>query len=331
MDTNGRNPATIALGIVVVAAFVLYMVAFAVPFTHTAVVTRFGEIKRVKSGEQAGLHWKWPWPIEQRELFDNRLRIHESKLEQQFTSDQQSITAMVYAAWRIGENVDDVVRYRKRIGSLEDAESKLSKLMHDAMGKVVGRHRFEHFVSTDPKQMKFAEIEKELTDLVAHRARADFGIHVATVGIKRLELPEDATRKVFDRMREERKQLAKQYLAQGESVARQIQARAQEAASNIKNRAEAEAIKIRGEGDVAAAKFYKTFAQHPELHNFIKELEALKKMLPKRSTLILDANQFPPFNLVGSRMLKLLIGQGNSTQPAGSGQEFKTKTVPQVD
>ncbi len=309
-NKQNRSSASIILVLIIVVAFVLYMIAFSVPFTHTAVVTTFGKVTRTISGlNNPGLHWKWPWPIERVALFDNRLRIHESKLEQLFTADEQSITVMIYTAWRISPKKEDVVKYLKEIGTEDKAQMVLTGLAHDAMGKVVGEHSFEDFVSTDPEKMKFTQIEEKLKKLIAEQALTSYGIEVEKVGIKRLELPEDATKKVFDRMKAEREQLAKKYRAEGEGKAREIRAEANKLAGDIENRAKAEAIAIRGEGDVEAAKYYKIFAQHPQLHNFIKRLETLKEILPKRSTLILEASKVPPFDLLASEVINWLAKQ----------------------
>lgn len=309
-EHNKRNAASMVLAIIVIAAFGLYMVAFQVPFTSTAVVTRFGEVTRSYSGskpDEVGLHWKLPLPIEKVTLFDNRVRIYESKLEQLFTADEQSITVTTYVAWRIGTETQDVLRFLKVLGTPDAAELKLAGMAHDAMGKVVGLNAFDNFVSTDPKRMKFAEIEKQLCDRIADQARATYGIEILTVGISRLELPEDATRKVFDRMSEERKQMAKGIRATGESEAKQILAQARRDASDIESRARAEETTIRGKGDAEAAKYYKVFAENPGLHNVIKGLETLKESLPRRSTLILDAERIPPFDLLSSKTLQTLM------------------------
>jgi hypothetical protein len=64
---------------------------------------------------------------------------------------------------------------------------------------------------------------------------------------------------------------------------------------------------------VEAAKYYKTFAMHPELHNFIAQLRALEKMYSKRATLFLDSDD----PLAGSGMFTGLIKKRlAATQPA---------------
>jgi len=225
----------------------------------------------------------------------------------------------IFTAWRVGIDKEDVLRFQRVVGDPENAQAKLAGLTHDAMGKVVGVNAFENFVSTDATRMKFPQIEKDLFDRISEQAKQTYGIEILSVGIKRLELPEEATKKVFDRMQQERSQLAKAYTAEGQGKARQIRSDANQIASDIENRARAEAIRIMGEGDVEAAKYYKVFAQNPALHNFIKRLETLKEILPKRSTLVLDAERVPPFDLLSSKTLQTLVGPESSgtVVPAG--------------
>jgi membrane protease subunit HflC len=307
-----RNAGMIVLASVVVIAFGLYMVAFTVPFTQTAVVTRFGKVTHVI--DTPGLHFKLPSPIERVYEFDKRLHVQENRLEQFLTADKQSVIATIFTTWRIApDDEQKVVQYLKEIGQDEKAERVLLGLAHDAMGRVIGKHNFSDFVSTDPAQMKQGEIVNELKALIAEGAIEKYGIQVETIGIKRLELPEEATKKVFDRMSQERKQQATELRAKGDAEATSIRSEAKRDADDIKSRAAAEAARIRAKGQVEAAKYYKTFAMHPELHNFIAQLRALEKMYGKRATLFLDSDD----PLGGSGMFTELIKKRlAATQPA---------------
>jgi len=318
-SAKNRNVATVALGAIVTLAFLLYMVMFSVPFYQTAVVTTLGKVTRAVT--EPSLCFKWPWPFQQVTLFDNRLRVNESKLEQLLTADKQTLTVSTFTAWRVSPDEQHVLTYLKRIGREADrrAEETLTALAHDAMGKVVGEHNFDDFVNTDPERMKFDAIEKQLTALIKDKALQDYGIDVAMVGIKRLELPEETTKKVFERMKQERQRLAKEFRAQGESTARQIRAEARLRAQEIKDRATAEAIAIRGKGDAEAARYYTVFKQNPELHNFLKRLETLEKILPRQTTLILEAADVPPFDVLRASFLESLLGPKSSDARSGGG------------
>lgn len=303
-----RNLATILLAAAVVVAFGLYMIAFSVQFTETAVVTTFGEVTRVI--DAAGLQFKWPWPVQRVHTFDKRYRIYESKHEQLLTADKQSIIATIYIAWRIGpdEAGENVVKYFKEVTTKERAEHKLMTMAHDTMRRVVGQHRFEHFVSADAKKMQLDKIEQELEKIMAEQALSKYGIEVKSVGIARLELPEEATKKVFERMKTEREQIAVAYRAEGASRAESIRTKAQQQAGQIRTMAEAEAIRIRGQGEAEAAKVYPIFASNRGLHDFIIRLRGLKKVLSPGTTMIINKND----PLIGSEILDSISEHGLS-------------------
>ena len=128
---------------------------------------------------------------------------------------------------------------------------------------------------------------------------AEFGIEIIGVGINTLGVPKTVTEKVFERMIAERKQFADKNLAEGKREAKEIRVKADLERDNIIANAEAEAQKLRAEGDAAAAKFYKEFAKDPELAGFLRKVDALRLIMEKDTTLVIDTN-VPPFDLLKS-------------------------------
>ncbi len=47
------------------------------------------------------------------------------------------------------------------------------------------------------------------------------------------------------------------------------------------------------EGDAEAAEFYAEFGKEPELAIFLKKLDAMKKVMDKKTTIIFDTNSAP--------------------------------------
>src|SRR5882672_7695188 len=92
---------TYMIVLVVVVVIGMMMCAFQVRFTETAIVTRFDKIKEVIPSDQAGLHFKWPWPIEQVHRYDTRLRSFETEFRQIGTEDQKTVVLTAYATWRV--------------------------------------------------------------------------------------------------------------------------------------------------------------------------------------------------------------------------------------
>ena len=79
----------------IVLGFVLFMVTFSVRFTEAAVVTTFGKASETsvvnQDGDEAGLYFKWPYPVQSVTKYDRRVRILESRSETQLTADDRPI------------------------------------------------------------------------------------------------------------------------------------------------------------------------------------------------------------------------------------------------
>ena len=75
------------IGLLVLAVLLLSTVAYRVRYYEAAVVTTFGRADEgsVKNadGTGAGLHWKWPIPIQDVKTYDVRLRVLEERGEEQ--------------------------------------------------------------------------------------------------------------------------------------------------------------------------------------------------------------------------------------------------------
>ena len=57
--------------------------------------------------------------------------------------------------------------------------------------------------------------------------------------------------------------------------------------------ADARAKAIRAQGDAEAAGYYKMLEEDPQLAMFLRDIEALKKILENRSTLVIGADSEP--------------------------------------
>ena len=292
-----RNYLSVTVGILLLLIFAALLVSFQVRQTEVAVVTTFG--KASTDAIKAGLHFKLPWPIQKVVKFDSRVQNFEEKFEETPTQDGKNLLIMVYAGWRI---IDPNTFLRSfPTGAAAAAESTLESLVRSSKNAVVGQHKFSDFVSTDAEKLKFTEIEEDILKKVKAEAIGKYGIEVAFLGIKRLGLPESASQRVFDRMREERMRLVQQYNGEGEAQAISIKTTADRDREEIISLAEKEAIRIRGEGDAEAAKSLAVFEQDPEFAVFLLRLEALEKTLKDRSTLIFD-ERTPPFDMLNKQV-----------------------------
>ena len=169
--------------------------------------------------------------------------------------------------------------------------------MRNYKNAVIGTHPLSHFISTNPDELQFDEIEKEILRLVAKDTEQRYGVVLKFVRINQMGLPEGTTAKVFERMRKERERIAERYRAEGEGEANKIRAEADSKRDRIIAIAEADAKRIMGEGDALAAKYYHAFSENEELAIFLRKLDALKKTLKEKTTVVLDTGM-PPYDLL---------------------------------
>ena len=110
---------------------------------------------------------------------------------------------------------------------------------------------------------------------------------ITYVGFSRLALPEDNARSVYRRMIAERSSIANEYRALGRQKASEIRAQADHEKSDILADAYKTSEITRGEGDALAADIYgKTYSKSPEFFKFLRALEADRKILNKKATVI---------------------------------------------
>ena len=125
-----------------------------------------------------------------------------------------------------------------------------------------------------------------------------YGIDVVDVRIRRLNLPEQNKQSVFARMRAERDRIARQYRAEGEEQALSIRASAERQREEILSEAYKQAEEIKGRGDAQAARVYgEAYSKNPDLYKLTRTLEAYRKALDDKTTVVLSSD---------SELLKLL-------------------------
>lgn len=298
-----RHPLTIAIGALLLIIFVLLLFFFQVRQSEIAVVTTFGEPKRIAD---PGPHVKLPWPIQKVHKFDQRIQNFEDKFDEALTPDNYNLLSMVFVGWRITDPRAFFPKFANDPNKqpVQKAEESLEGLIRSAKSAVIGKHPLADFLSTN--EALFVKIESEMLDLVRAQVRTNnYGIDIDFLGIKKLGLPESVTQAVFDRMQSERQVLVSRTQNDGEAKADIIRSDANRKSAEMLANADAQAIRIRGEGEAAAQKYYAVFAQEPELAILLWKLDTLIESTKDRTTLILDQN-VPPFDLLQGISTNLL-------------------------
>jgi membrane protease subunit HflC len=273
----------------VVLALVFTM--FQVRETESALVLTFG--KATRQITEPGLYFKWPPPIESVQKFDSRARGLVAELGETPTKGAVPIIVNTFIVWRIAEPL----AFFNAVGTISDAESKLLSQISDTQNKVIGRHEFSEFVNSDPAKIKFDEIEKEMLAEIQKAVRSDYGIEIKALGIRQLKISEDVSKAVFERMKAERNRMTEGTIAEGGAASKKIITDALSMQTELLAAAEARAKAVRAQGDAEAAQYYKLLEQDPQLAMFLRDIDALKKILEQRSTVVISADT-EPFKLL---------------------------------
>jgi membrane protease subunit HflC len=291
-----------SVAVAVVALIVASGVLVTVREGQVAVVTRFGAPRTV--WREAGLHAKWPWPVEQVWTLDARRRLFNSRFAETLTRDKKNIVLRTFVVWSVG----DPLTFLQAVGDLVTAEDRLDGLVTNAKNAVLGRYELVALASTDPTRLQIPRIEADILADVRDTARDRFGVDVHQIGLKQLGLPPETVPFVFEQMRTERRQFAARYRAEGEREAAAIRSQTDLEAAKIRAEGTQKAAQIRARAEAQAAAIYaEAQGRDPELYRFLRSLESLKTLLGKRTTVILRTDT-APFTLLNS---------AGSAEPAG--------------
>lgn len=276
-----------AAGLALVAAF---NSLFIVHQIEQALVLEFG--KAVKVEQAPGLKWKVPF-IQNVIFFDKRLIDFNAEQKEINASDQKRVIIDAFVRYRI----TDPLKFYQTVYNEAGVRARLNDILESSLKKVVGSYKLNDLLS--PKRNDImARILVEVNRQTSGKASAkelegdgmtglagDFGIEVVDVRIKRADLPEANSKAIYDRMRTEREQEAKELRSQGERAGQIIMATADRERAEILAEARKKAEIIRGEADATATKTYAdAFSRDKEFYDFYRSLQAYRHVLQSKDT-----------------------------------------------
>lgn len=264
--------------VLLIAGFILLSeVLFTVNETEQCIITQFGEY--IRTIQEPGLHAKAPF-IQKLHRFEKRILIADSSPSEYLTRDMKRVLVDHITRWRITDPHEFYKSVRTEAGAL----ARLDDTVTGRLREEIARHDFIGLIR-DHRENVMEAVTAET------RERAlTYGIEVIDTRIKRMDLPTEVEKSVFDRMEAERRRMAMRYRAEGEEQAREIRAQADKEKEIILARAYETSQSLRGEGDAAASAIYaEAYRQDPEFYSFLKRLETYRQVLPG-STIILPAS-----------------------------------------
>jgi membrane protease subunit HflC len=267
---------TILIIIIVVLLFLTNLTLFVVDETKQAIVLQFG--KPVRAIKEPGLNWKLPF-IQNVVYFEDRLLSYDTAPTEIITKDKKTLIVDNYARWKI----KDPLLFLQTVRDLIGAQARLDDIIYSELRVDLGLYEMSEIVSE-----KRDFIMKKVTEISDEKANT-YGIEIVDVRIKRVDLPPENEKYIFDRMRAERERIAKQYRAEGQEESAKIIADTEKEKTIILAEAYKTAQTLRGEGDAEAIKIYaESFKQNPEFYKFFRSLEAYKISLKDQTTILLS-------------------------------------------
>ncbi len=275
-----KNIATALIGLIVVLLLVS-LSAFTVDQREYALVFRLGQIVSVKKAP--GLYFKLPL-VENVRYFDNRiLTLNWEEPDRFLTSEKKNVLVDSFVKWRI---VDPAKYYVSVKGDELAAERRLSQTVNAGLRDEFGKRTIHDVVSGERSQIM--EILRQSAD----KESRQMGIQVLDVRLKRVDLPQEVSESVYQRMEAERKRVANELRSQGAGAAEKIRADADRQREVIIAEAFREAQNTKGQGDAKASEIYAdAYGKNPEFYAFYRSLEAYRNSFKSKSdVLVLEPN-----------------------------------------
>jgi membrane protease subunit HflC len=279
------NRVGVVIVVVIGALLVLSQVAYTVDQRQRAIVFQLGEVKDVV--EEPGLHFKWPYPIQNVRYFDKRILTWDDPEPQSFiTAENKPVLVDAFVKWRI----IDAKKYYVSVSSVGGDETAAARRINQTVTGLL-REEFGKRTVHDVVSGERHEIMNTVGDRVDQDVRS-LGIEVVDVRLKRVDLPQEVSADVYRRMESERKRVASELRSNGAAEAEKIRADADKQREVIIAQAYRTAQRIQGEGDAkATATYAHAFKENPEFYSFYRSLEAYRATFKNKSdVLVLDPN-----------------------------------------
>jgi membrane protease subunit HflC len=276
--------------VIVVGALVLFSSMFIVHQTQQALVLQFGDPKRQITNP--GLEFKIPF-IQDVVFFERRVLDIDPPRQQVLLASQKRLDVDSYARFRI----IDPLEFYKTVRNERGARAQLSGIINSTLRRVLGNETLKEILS-NKRVAIMADIRQQVNAAVDR-----FGIEIIEVRLRRADYPKETSNNIYDRMKSEREQEAREFRAQGAEQAQQIRADADKQRTILVAEAKQKSETLRGEGDGLAIKIYAdAFGQDPEFYGFYRSMLAYRKaMTDSDTTLVLspDSDFFRYFKDIG--------------------------------
>ena len=267
------------LVIIVLGLIVFFTTVFIVDEREQVVILQLG--KPVRTITEPGLYFKLPIPFQNAVTFDDRLLEYDVAPEEVLSKDKKTLIVDNYVRWRIS----DPLVFLKTVQAIPNAVTRLDDIVYSELRQELGKHNMSEIIFETREEIM------EIVTKASDKSTDQYGIEVVDVRIKRVDLPRENEESIYARMDAERQRQANKFRSEGEEEAQKIRALTEKDKTIILATAYKESQEIRGEEEAKALEIYaNAFNKDPDFYEFTRTLEAYKKIIDKKTTLILPAD-----------------------------------------
>jgi membrane protease subunit HflC len=225
------------------------------------------------------------------------------------TLDKTFIWVDTFARWRV---VDPLTYFKSAVNE-QGAQRKLDDIIDPAVRNAITSHRLIETVRNSNRLIDTREIDidveegmesrapqhinfgrDKITEMILDAARpkmAQFGIELVDVRIKRINYTEKIQKSVYQRMIQERRQIAEKYRSEGQGESNKIAGEMEKELKKITSGAYRKAQEVQGAADAEAARLYaEAFSKDPDFYSFLNTLEVYRDTFDEETWLLLSTD-----------------------------------------
>lgn len=270
-----KNLSASAWAVIGVVVIVLLMSSlYTVKETERALVSILGRLVEDQEGHAKiigpGLHMKVPFISDVIKL-DSRIQNLDISEARIMTKEQKDVLVNSFVKWKIS-NFGQF--YKATAGGIfMNAESLLEQKVADGLRASFGVSSIAQVVSENRDV-----IMRDLSTQIDASAQS-LGIEVVDVRIKRIDLPDEVSVSVFQRMRADRQRVAARHRADGEQKGEEVRAKADEESVIVVATAQKESRMLRGQADANVSRLYgQAYSKDSDFYAFMRSLQAYENV-----------------------------------------------------
>ena len=275
-SSSGGSASGISVFAIIVAAIIWAATGiYTITDGEAGVILQFGKYKEITG---PGLHWHYPYPIEELNRVDMQ-QVRSSKHQTSMLTKDENIVEIVLAAQY---RVKDAPNY---LFNVRYPEVTLKQAMESAIREVVGKSKVDFVLYEGLEDISF-NTKTLMQDILD---RYNSGIEVTTLNLEKTQ-PPAAVQSAFDDVIKSREDLER-YIQEAEAYANTIVPQARGEAARIIEEATAykEAIVAKSEGE--AERFLALLTEYQKAPSITRErlyLEAAQSVFSNTTKVMVD-------------------------------------------